>query len=316
MVGILKYLEEFMKYLCWLTLSLTFLIGSAVLAQDKKAETDKKENVVSDSPLDQLKAEFKKISEEMQAEQQIIIKEYREAKDDEAKAAVIKKLQAMSEPFAAQAAEIGKKIAELLDKEDSPATSFEIINWLLANTSDATARSAAIEKLVKDHLANEKIVDLIPLLQRSGANEATQSALQAISERGGTDTIKGVALISLAEYLHQFKVMFGELAAENPEALKSMPEAEAEYYKKLGAISDEEIEGLLKKAAEDFGAVEIKDSTIGEIVTKKLKAIEVQKNLAVGKVAPDIQGPDIDGESFKLSDYRGKVVMLDFWGHW
>jgi hypothetical protein len=27
-------------------------------------------------------------------------------------------------------------------------------------------------------------------------------------------------------------------------------------------------------------------------------------------------GNDIDGNRFKLSDYRGKVVVLDFWGHW
>jgi AhpC/TSA family protein len=36
----------------------------------------------------------------------------------------------------------------------------------------------------------------------------------------------------------------------------------------------------------------------------------------VGEMAPDIAGEDIDGKSFKLSDYRGKVVMLDFWGDW
>ncbi|MDP6424698.1 MAG: redoxin domain-containing protein [Planctomycetota bacterium] len=32
--------------------------------------------------------------------------------------------------------------------------------------------------------------------------------------------------------------------------------------------------------------------------------------------APDIVGKDIDGHTFKLSDYRGKVVVLDFWGDW
>ena len=38
--------------------------------------------------------------------------------------------------------------------------------------------------------------------------------------------------------------------------------------------------------------------------------------VALGKPAPDITGEDIEGTSFKLSDYRGKVVMLDFWGNW
>ena len=38
--------------------------------------------------------------------------------------------------------------------------------------------------------------------------------------------------------------------------------------------------------------------------------------LAAGKLAPEIEGEDIDGQTFKLSDYRGKVVLLDFWGNW
>jgi cytochrome oxidase Cu insertion factor (SCO1/SenC/PrrC family) len=38
--------------------------------------------------------------------------------------------------------------------------------------------------------------------------------------------------------------------------------------------------------------------------------------VAVGQPAPEISGEDIDGVPFKLSDYRGKVVMLDFWGNW
>ncbi len=35
-----------------------------------------------------------------------------------------------------------------------------------------------------------------------------------------------------------------------------------------------------------------------------------------GMTAKEIEGEDIDGQRFKLSEYRGKVVLLDFWGHW
>ena len=38
--------------------------------------------------------------------------------------------------------------------------------------------------------------------------------------------------------------------------------------------------------------------------------------VGIGQVAMEIDGEDIDGQRFKLSDYRGKVVVLDFWGHW
>jgi hypothetical protein len=40
------------------------------------------------------------------------------------------------------------------------------------------------------------------------------------------------------------------------------------------------------------------------------------QNLQVGMAAPEIEGDDLDGVAFKLSDYRGKVVFLDFWGDW
>ena len=32
--------------------------------------------------------------------------------------------------------------------------------------------------------------------------------------------------------------------------------------------------------------------------------------------APEIADRDLDGVDFKLSDYRGKVVVIDFWGDW
>ena len=38
--------------------------------------------------------------------------------------------------------------------------------------------------------------------------------------------------------------------------------------------------------------------------------------LGVGQIAPDLQGTDTTGQSIKLSDYRGKVVMVDFWATW
>jgi hypothetical protein len=68
----------------------------------------------------------------------------------------------------------------------------------------------------------------------------------------------------------------------------------------------------------EYGSVKLHpgtewESTLGE--TAAASMFEIEK-LGVGKVAPDIVGEDIDGVVFRLSDYRGKVVMLDFWGFW
>lgn len=38
--------------------------------------------------------------------------------------------------------------------------------------------------------------------------------------------------------------------------------------------------------------------------------------LDIGNLAPEIEGVDLTDETMKLSDYRGKVVLLDFWGDW
>jgi poly(3-hydroxybutyrate) depolymerase/thiol-disulfide isomerase/thioredoxin len=37
---------------------------------------------------------------------------------------------------------------------------------------------------------------------------------------------------------------------------------------------------------------------------------------AVGKPAPEIDGIDLDGRPIKVSDYRGRAVLLNFWGSW
>jgi peroxiredoxin len=42
----------------------------------------------------------------------------------------------------------------------------------------------------------------------------------------------------------------------------------------------------------------------------------IVERLTVGKVAPEIVGRDLSGDEFRLSDYRGKVVVLIFSADW
>ncbi len=53
--------------------------------------------------------------------------------------------------------------------------------------------------------------------------------------------------------------------------------------------------------------------TLGEVAEARLDAL---LNLAIGRPAPEIDGVGLDGKPLKLSDYRGKVVALVFWGSW
>jgi cytochrome oxidase Cu insertion factor (SCO1/SenC/PrrC family) len=50
--------------------------------------------------------------------------------------------------------------------------------------------------------------------------------------------------------------------------------------------------------------------------TKSGREVAASNPVDIGKPAPDIVGVDADGKQFRLSEYRGKVVLLDFWASW
>lgn len=82
---------------------------------------------------------------------------------------------------------------------------------------------------------------------------------------------------------------------------------------RLAAEAAKQYEALLKEYGDSPRLIREKAGTIGEFAKAELFEI---RNLRIGKPAPDIEAEDTDGVKFKLSDYRGKVVVLDFWGHW
>lgn len=76
--------------------------------------------------------------------------------------------------------------------------------------------------------------------------------------------------------------------------------------------SKDEAVALLKKLQEWPEIAENNERLLGQ-VNGDLFAIE---KLSVGCEAPDIVGTDHEDKEFKLSDYKGQVVLLDFWGYW
>ncbi len=67
-------------------------------------------------------------------------------------------------------------------------------------------------------------------------------------------------------------------------------------------------QGLLEALGKDF------PKTPWATLAKAMFVTEA--DLEVGKPAPDFFGESIDGFGFNLSDYRGKVVLIDFYGFW
>ena len=57
----------------------------------------------------------------------------------------------------------------------------------------------------------------------------------------------------------------------------------------------------------------VQQSSFGKMIAQEL---EKKKLGAPGIVAPDFAKADIGGEQLKLSDFKGKYVLLDFWASW
>jgi hypothetical protein len=76
----------------------------------------------------------------------------------------------------------------------------------------------------------------------------------------------------------------------------------------------ERAERLLERAVEEFDNVALwRDRTVADAARADLFEL---RNLVPGKEAPEITGEDVEGRAMKLSDFRGQVVVLDFWGFW
>lgn len=67
---------------------------------------------------------------------------------------------------------------------------------------------------------------------------------------------------------------------------------------------------LFETVAADYSNVKYGDRTLADVAKDRLYGL---KNLPIGAIAPDIVGQDLDGKPMKLSDFRGKVVVIHHW---
>ena len=75
------------------------------------------------------------------------------------------------------------------------------------------------------------------------------------------------------------------------------------------AAGNQEAVGILEKLGKEEGLNESLEKRVADLRYKVT-------HLVVGCEAPEIEGVDHDGKQFRLSEFRGKVVLLPFWGFW
>ncbi|HZN58021.1 MAG TPA: hypothetical protein VFD71_08105 [Planctomycetota bacterium] len=183
--------------------------------------------------------------------------------------------------------------------------------------------SRAFALLRRDHLRSEKLGRACQLAI-FGFHSGHEAFLRAVLETSPHADVQGLACLSLAQFLtdrlNRLEVLKDQ---DQPELLERYLRAFGkEFVDKLRAQDREpvtrEIEALFARAAEGYSRVPIpvtyygSGGTVGEKAEAELYQI---RNLAIGRPAPEIVGEDQDGKPLKLSDYRGKVVLLDFWYH-
>ena len=154
------------------------------------------------------------------------------------------------------------------------------LGFILKNASaERNAVKWAVKTLASDHVESKAIGDVVDYLPRVArmAGRPAMSLMNDIADNHEDNDVRAKALLARSRQL---------LTRDDSE----------------GAVADlEKVQELTKDA---------------DLLEEAKEALVEVKKLAIGSVAPEIDGVDVEGVSFKLSDYRGKVVLLDFWGFW
>ena len=102
--------------------------------------------------------------------------------------------------------------------------------------------------------------------------------------------------------------------AENPDVTVR---AHALFARAEATRYDQEATDEQKAQADSDRAAVLQLVPESSILSMRVRGPEFEKTrLQVGMTAPEVEGPDLFGKTIRLSDFRGKVVMLDFWGDW
>jgi hypothetical protein len=186
--------------------------------------------------------------------------------------------------------------------------------WPIEIAGKDRARGRALALLERDHIRSDKLGSVCQRISYGFCKEY-ETFLRAVLERNPHRQVQALACLGLAHFLIN-RLQRLDLVKEQPRVAREFAALFGKEYLRGLLRQDRarvvrEAEALFERAAKQYGDVKIPD---GPTVKEKARAelFEIRR-LVVGKEAPDIKGEDQDGKRFRLRDYRGKVVLLDFW---
>lgn len=165
------------------------------------------------------------------------------------------------------------------------------VNWLVTGAASFPEGQEALKMLGSSFADKAGIAEAVKQLEYHGL--PAEPVLQAVIDKNKNRDERAAALYALgAIHFKNFDASADRASAEasKPKALECFQQLYADY-------ADVTIQGF---KLSDFAA----------------KMFFEMTNLQPGCEAPEIEGKDADGVNFKLSDYRGKYVIVIFWGGW
>jgi hypothetical protein len=208
------------------------------------------------------------------------------------------------------------RMMELAESAPNDPAAVDALVWVVQFGGQAKEADRAVERLARDHAQDSKVGQLSGNLVYS-KSPAAESLLRAIAGKNPDRAAQGQASFALAQYVNN--------QAELVRLLKQDKEVVArveQFYgpERARALQGKDPDALAKEAESLFEAVIEKFGDVSHYLGDLAKAARSElyeiRNLGIGKTAPEISGDDLTGRPMKLSDYKGKVVVLDFWGDW
>jgi thiol-disulfide isomerase/thioredoxin len=193
------------------------------------------------------------------------------------------------------------KFLQLAQQHRESSAAIDALVWLLTNCDTQKmgpwakgVRLQAVQLLQRDHFQKTEFANVCLQFVQTPVPEA-EELLKAGLERHERQEVRGLAGLALAT----------SLAQAGQKVRDSNPAKADELLRR----ADKEFE----RVAREYGKVNYGHQTLEEIARYQQQEVH---HLGIGCVAQEIEGTDLEGKAFKLSDYRGKVVVLDFWADW
>jgi hypothetical protein len=187
-------------------------------------------------------------------------------------------------------------------------------NYPSGNTDGSADRT--VELVLRNHVLSDKLGPVIDRM-RYGYRLEYEKCLNTVLQKNPHREVQGLTCLVLAQFLDD-KLKMIRLARDRPELAECYSIVfGTDYLSRLQQLDEAKlvarIESLFQRAVNEYADIRVHNGTVGE--TAKAGLFE-KRHLSIGRVAPDIEGRDQLGTQFKLSDYRGKVVLLYLWSEY